>query len=355
MINNFIKTVENHMNQGHFTHVYASCGFLIDQKVVYEQCFGDTSKKIYDLASVTKAVVTTPLLFLACEDFDLTFDQTVEEWLKKGKITNDQFKKLPAPIRKITVRQLMRHESGLMPWLNFWINRVDENYIFQGDRTEHILSVLNRVGRLFKADTLFEYSDVGFILLGFIIESIYKSTIDQLFEEKIKIPILKNQTDIQDLCFSLGLNVEKNIIPTGFCNIRNREICGEVHDENCFSLGSVSGHAGLFSSGQTFTEFLLGFFVNKIGNNVVLENLACVKPGEDPLIGWRQGSGPSANSFANGLSIGHLGFTGTGFWINPQDLSFIVLFSNRTYSGRYAPWMPKFRNESLSMLSNLLK
>ena len=134
--------------------------------------------------------------------------------------------------------------------------------------------------------------------------------------------------------------------------MRQRQLRGEVHDENCFFLGGETGHAGLFGSLLDVKLHLKWLLSESFGQAFLHRNaLLRKKPQQNPyltddgLLGLRQGSGLSAYDFCGGRSIGHLGFTGTAFWIEPESKDFLVHLTNRVANGRLSKGIAQSRQK----------
>lgn len=335
------KLLTTHLQQGHFTHAFVEGGFLYDDEPQYKKSLFDDRRNIFDLASLTKALVTTPLIFNEIASQKVKLEDTVRKWLlgTSHGLTNTL-------LLDLRVYELLRHSSGLPSWRNFWVNRITQKH--ELNKLEHIEAVLNRIHKL--GDKSFVYSDVGFILLGYILERRSEKTLSQLFMSFLG----ENNLSFEDFSYVENIKQKDLIIPTAYCGLRKKLVTGEVHDENCAALSGVSGHAGLFGSGPSLIKYLKKLKDTDAGKMLWEENSARIKPKEDPLCGWRQGSGLSAHTFAGGESMGHLGFTGTAFWVDPKTEKYVVLLTNRVISGRMSPWMAQFRSQSLALLDNIL-
>ena len=142
---------------------------------------------------------------------------------------------------------------------------------------------------------------------------------------------------------------QSHIVSTGHCAVRGRELVGEVHDENCASLGGVSGHAGLFGSIDGVIDCLELLFEEEkfFSKN---QKLIPISRSNDGLLGLRQNSQNSVKPYADGKAMGHLGFTGTSFYINPETADYIVFLTNRVYHGRLNQKIAKYRKQTHSII-----
>lgn len=277
------------------------------------------SSVVFDLASLTKALFTAPKIFqLACEK-GLSFYQPLESFLEK------ELKDLLSPeLRQLTLSSLLGHRSGLPAWANFWVEC--ESHQFSSSR-ERLLFHLNRMSKAINPERGMVYSDLGYLLLGLIIESESKKSLQACLADW-------NRHSGAALSFS---RFNEPSAGTGYCPWRQRELNAEVHDENCFSLGGACGHAGLFGNLHDVSLHLKWLFSTGFGraflhHNALLRKTDHVKG--DGLLGLRQGLAAHAQPFAKGMAMGHLGFTGTSFWVDPESFSFYILLTNRVAMGR---------------------
>lgn len=312
--------------------MYASCGFLNKEKPEMTYSRLPENRNIFDLASLTKALVTTPLILWYCEDLKLDPKAATLADLFGTSVTA----KLSPKITDWPLASVLRHESGLPAWRNFYTECEGRRQTLQealaralvGDATQKTRSEL--------------YSDIGFILLGRLLE-------------------IKSANELTDLwwsaCEQRGIQSARELGPaksfskdkcisTGFCPVRGRELIGEVHDENCWALGGFAGHAGLFGSGESLEKVLKDMWSSPQGRRVFNSNFTeSNSPGES-MMGWRKGRDESSNTYAEGRGSGHLGFTGTAFWVDPKTESYALLLTNRVISARVSPAIKLFRREA---------
>jgi CubicO group peptidase (beta-lactamase class C family) len=295
---------------------------------------------IYDLASLTKALVTGLLCAKLIERGEINLTDKISKFFTEFD-TDDK--------REITIRQILTHVSGFPAWKPFYLNAE------RGVRNAE--SVLKEI-----AETLLEnppdskvvYSDFNFLLLGFLLEKIYGESLDKIAGREIFAPLeLRNtfynppKTLLKNVAASeKGNEFEKNTCREMFPEIsvppsafRNYQIWGEVHDGNCYFLNGVSGHAGLFATAED---------VFKIARQFLPATTALLKPetcalfrtnftenlNEARSIAFQLAE--TKDSAAGGAlskdSFGHLGFTGTSLWIEPQTERIFILLTNRTHA-----------------------
>lgn len=282
---------------------------------------------IYDLASLTKVVgLTTATLFLLA-DGSLTLDHTVQailpEFTGAGK-------------EAITVRHLLTHSSGLPAWTPLY------------EETAGRETALERVMRIpleHPPGSTYVYSDLGAITMTQIVERVAGVPFDALLENRLFQPL-----GMEDTGFRPDAHLRPRIAPTEEDPWRGRLVHGEVHDENTYHLGGVSGHAGLFSTGPDLARFAIWILEAYHGNLPagadpylpadLLRGLTRVQPGPEGstrAIGWdtpTPGGGISSGRRLSPSSFGHTGFTGTSIWIDPERDLFIILLTNRVHPTR---------------------
>ncbi len=229
----------------------------------------------------------------------------------------------------VTIKHLLTHTSGLPPFKLY--------YKIEGDYTTRMDSVYKT-----KLDSTpggkMVYSDIGFILLGKIVEIVSNKPLDKFIEEKIFIPL-----GMMDTYYNPSKIKLKRIIPTEYCEIEDRYIHGHVHDENAYSFGGVAGHAGLFSIADDlaiFSQMMLndGEYKNErvfSSETVDLFTKYNSLSGESRYLGWDRPNGASSGGvYLSNSSYGHTGFTGNSLWIDPENDMFVILLTNAVHPHR---------------------
>ena len=280
---------------------------------------------IYDAASLTKPVVTTTLIAMQVEAGRIGFDLPVARFLPEW---NDG----PNPDwrKTVTVRNLLTHSSGLP---------AHKDYFLTLHSKREFIAAICREPLEYAPGTKTVYSDLGFILLGEILERATGKTVDQLAHEQIFMPL-----DMADTMFNPPKNLLSRIAPTENDTVfRKRLVQGEVHDENAFAMGGVAGHAGLFTTASDLAVFCQMLLNGGIYGHHRLLTRATISQftapqalaGNARTLGWMT---PTPNSssgrYFSAHTFGHLGFTGTSIWIDPDRQLFVVLLTNRVYPAR---------------------
>ena len=272
---------------------------------------------VFDLASLTKALVTGPLIFHLAESYGIDLDAPIGSW--SSDLKSFVFSS------KISLRDLLSHTSGFVPWRNFFVQCTGTPETDPRTPESKILEVYQRdvwIENQYSKDV---YSDLGPTLAMYLLQKKTHSSWKHLFA-KFKLEVLSfTAKDYFD--FQPPHSKRDQCIPTSFCALRNRLLQGEVHDENTWALGGVSGHAGLFASLQDLDGYLNALFKSPFGRRYF--SLL------SPPLGWRSWtlSMPTPPAYTKQLS-GHWGFTGTGLWMDPETATFAVFLSDRISKGR---------------------
>ncbi len=294
----------------------------------------------FDLASLTKPLATTLLIYNLVE-------QGIIDWNYKYKDISKR--KTPLDKENISVAHLLSHSSGLSAYRPYFELFKPES---GEENKEKIISLILKDPLEYDTGVECRYSDLGFILLGDGIEQVTGQSLDILFTEWITKPL-----EISEELFFLPLPEKKKLdikcAATERCKWRNRIIQGEVHDEHCFLMDGVAGHAGLFGTinavGQLCSSILEGWQGRKkllpVGRNVLSEGLKKKYEDKTWCLGFDTPSTgyTSAGKFLSKKSIGHLGYSGTSFWIDPERDTGLVLLTNRVHPNRENTKIRQFR------------
>ena len=283
-----------------------------------------TEHHLFDLASLTKPLCTTMLCNVLLDKNMLSLNTSVADIFDPYALN---FNKALAPV---TIASLLNHSSGLEAWAplyNVVKNRGDA-YMFVRSRALDYATGTKHV-----------YSDLGYIMLGEIIEILMEKRLDHLFELYVS-----EMMDLHNIKFiPKGTDTDDDkFVCSGYSEIRNKHLFGEVHDENCFVLGGVAGHAGLFGTAKDVCALAehIRTCVNGSAVKPIITKAAAVKMLEkspvDPdwAYGWHyptEGKS-SAGQLISQRSIGMTGFTGTSVWIDFDKEIVITILTNRTAS-----------------------
>jgi CubicO group peptidase (beta-lactamase class C family) len=310
-----------HKGLGHFTYEAAS-------PVV-------TAETVYDLASVTKVIATTMACMILYERGVFKLDQPIIELLPEFAAKSEGSEDA-ARRRQVTLHMLLAHSSGLPAYVK----------LFQtAHNKDELLMQALRVPLTADPGTRAEYSDIGFILLGEAVQKLSSEPLDQFCRREIFTKL-----NLVNICFNPSADQKPTIPPTEDDRaFRHRLIQGEVNDENAFVMGGIAGHAGCFASSldvSVFAQCVLQGGTPLIGSRTVeiFTRREDFPPGSSRALGWDTPSQPSqSGKYFSSRSYGHLGYTGTSLWIDPDRQLSVTLLTNRTWPDRGSQSIKQFR------------
>ncbi|TVR14982.1 MAG: hypothetical protein EA391_11765 [Balneolaceae bacterium] len=282
------------------------------------------STDVFDLASITKIMSTTTAIMKLADDGLLSIDDPVANYIEEFD-TDDK--------REITIRHFLLHTSGL-PAFQIYVDVL---------RTRaEILNAVRNEPLEHRPGERYVYSDLGYILLGEIVEVVSGKRIDQFVRDEIFEPMGLHSTWYNPE--KAGPRVSNRIPPTEIDTVYNRgTVQRRVHDERAYFMDGIAGHAGLFSSVQDISKFAFMLLNDGIyGGEQFLsaETIAYFTGHRSPInhrgLGFdRKSDGFSSAGVLTGKNtFGHLGFTGTSLWIDPDEDIAIILLTNRTFPNR---------------------
>ena len=275
---------------------------------------------MYDLASLTKVVVTTTMAMILVDEGKLDINKPVSAFLPEFR---------GGAKDKVTVWHLLTHSSGIDWWAPL--------YKELKGKDAYVRRIL-AMDLVYEPGTKSVYSDLGVILLGEILERVAGQDLESFARARVLGPL-----GMKDTTYRPGPELRPRIAPTENDPWRGHVLRGEVHDENAAALGGVAPHAGLFSTASDlarFAQMLLdgGVFEHqRIVSRETVERFTkrAGVPDSSRALGWDT---PSENSSAGSLfgprSFGHTGFTGTSMWMDPDRNLFVILLTNRVHPTR---------------------
>jgi uncharacterized protein YbbC (DUF1343 family) len=301
-----------------------------DGQVIYRKAYGSralapqkepmTEDTIFDAASLTKVVATTPALMKLFEEGRIRLSDPVTKYLPEFQGGKSD----------ITVRHLLTHFSGLRPDL-------DLKPAWSGYQTGIEKALVDVPAG--PPGARFVYSDINFILLGEIVRRVSGQALPDFVRERIHQPL-----GMTESMFQPPAELRPRIAPTE--EVEGEVLRGVVHDDTTRYMGGVAGHAGLFTTADDlarFAEMMIGMGTR---NGVRIFSPLTVRkftepesPSNQPILralGWDMDSPYSSNRgelFPIG-SYGHTGFTGTSLWIDPASRSYVVLLANSVHPRR---------------------
>jgi len=307
---------------------------------------------IYDLASLTKVLVTGLLCAKLIECGEINLSDKISKYFKEF----DRDDK-----RDITIENLLTHTSGFVDWKPFYLITNFKSKISNIIAEEPLANPIN---------SKVVYSDLNFILLGFLLEMVHEKSLDEIAKVEIFTPLQLQNTLFnpqktlrprtaacefgnyfeRETCIRLGYDLQmrdprdykmwkEQGVDVANYGWRDYQIWGDVHDGNCYFMGGVSGHAGLFSTAEEVFKIAQQFLPNQ---TQLLQSETCAlfrtnfTPGlnEARSLAFQLAETPestASQSLAKD-SFGHLGFTGTSLWIEPERERIFILLTNRTHA-----------------------
>ena len=269
---------------------------------------------IFDLASLTKVIATTSLVMRLVEQRTLALHHPIRQWIPEWRGIDRQH---------ATVQSLLTHSSGLTAWLPFY-----RDYTGRQEFQHAICSLPLE----YPPDTQSIYSDLGFMLLGFIVEGAGRRPFHVQAEQFLRV------VTSAPLMFNPPVELRPSIAPTEHDQWRGRRLVGEVHDENCWALGGAAGHAGLFGTAQAVGDFARAMLTGLKGSDTRIANAETLRrfvaragPATGSrALGWdTMLPTSSCGTLISRSAFGHTGFTGTTLWIDPEREVYIVFLTNR--------------------------
>ncbi len=279
---------------------------------------------IYDLASLTKPIVTTTSVMILVQqkrlDLDAPLSRLLPEWSAAAKSDPN-----PAWRARVTPRMLLLHDSGLPAHRDFYRETQGHDAILARVLAEPLVH---------EPGKQIEYSDLGFILLGEIVQRLTGESLAEFARKEIFLPLgMKNSL------FNPPRALRASIPPTeNDLSYRKHLIQGEVHDQNAWAMGGIAGDAGLFSTAgdiAVFAQMILngGIYAHhRVVSRATVAEFTAHQTIDNSArtLGWDVALDPTATGrFFSAHAFGHYGFTGTSLWIDPERNLFIILLTNR--------------------------
>jgi CubicO group peptidase (beta-lactamase class C family) len=270
---------------------------------------------VFDLASLTKVLSTTTLVMRQVERGILSLDDPIVDhvagWRDQGPIV-------------VTIRDLLSHAAGLAAHVPYYLDH---------EGRDAFETAIQRTPRAYEPRSKSVYSDLGFMLLGFILDRI--APLATQFDT-----LRVHMGNIQDLQFVPPAIWKPRTAPTRIDPWRERLLVGEVDDDNAWALGGIAGHAGLFGVAGSVGEFArhmlqvlegrTGAFTRETAQTFVARRTEI--PDSSRALGWdTMLPTSSCGTRMSPRAFGHVGFTGTSLWIDPERSLYVTLLTNRVH------------------------
>jgi CubicO group peptidase (beta-lactamase class C family) len=298
---------------------------------------------IFDLASLTKPLATTLAVMRLVEDGLLYLDAPISSIIQ------------PFPWKDkagITPRLLLNHSSGLADWKPLYLNLTE---LPAQERKPAARRLIMEEPLSDEPQSISRYSDLGFMLLEWIIELASGRDLSSFLNENLYRPLGMESLHL-DAVDRVPAYPRDSYAATEDCPWRKEIMQGHVHDENAYALGGHSGHAGLFGTASDVLTLATMVLKAYHGNGTALITRETARgflsrqrlvPDSTWALGWDTPSerGSSSGNFFSSSSIGHTGFTGTSVWIDLQRRLTVVFLSNRIHPTRSNQMIKGFRPE----------
>ena len=324
-----------------------------------------TADTVFDIANLTTIVSTTTLMMKLVEMGKVKIEDRVCVYLQGFGVHNKS---------AITVGQLLAHTSGLAPWYPYYEELLKENtgarlgILTSKGAREYVINAINRSTLKYPPGTRQMYSDLGFILLGHLIELLTGLSLDKTLYKYVIQPLGLKSTSYVDLSMikRRGIHPVTDVIaPTEQCPWRNRVLCGEVLDDNAWAMGGIAGHSGLFSNAFDLHIFAREILFAQRGGSMLLKRDSVtpffrLPPGIDApayRCGWEcpHRENGLIESKLSGRAVGSNGITGCSLWLELEKGVDIILMSNRVHPSRNNKKINAFRPEIFSAVLTSLE
>ena len=329
-----VQLTKDGINNGYFPGAAVAVGSK--EGIYFIEHFGNRSlypeklpleyDTLFDMASLTKVMATTPLLIRFLEEGKISLYDKVSDYVE---ITEEK--------KEINILNLLTHTAGFKPHVLF--EKVCTSY-------KDAIKYIAQAPLEYKTGSRVLYSDFSFILLGYILQQIGGDTLDNLCRKYVFQPLGLENTTFNP--------ISKMAVATELDKATGEMLVGKVHDENARFFGGVSGHAGLFSTIEDTAKYASMLinggkingkpFLSKNGFNSMIRNYTAGLD-EDRALGWfiKADKISSGGDLISPHAFGHTGFTGTSIWVDIENDIFAVLLTNRVHPTRDNTHIIRFR------------
>lgn len=290
----------------------------------------------FDLASLTKILATAPLCAVLVDRGWLNWETLLGGVLESGP--NGR------PYREVRFSHLLSHTAGFTWWEPFY-ERIKTEFaprslwtVPVAERQALMRKWVTAVAPLRGVGEKVEYSDISFLLLGFALEEIVQMPLHRAVKS-----LVWDRMGIEGLHYRKTTHapdvLDESIAATERSPWHGTILQGQVHDENCWAMGGYGGQAGAFGCAEDVLRFSRTFFRRFFSEKTLREMWSPFSSSSQSFgrtLGWDTPSGetPSVGKFFSPRSVGHLGFTGTSLWIDPDARLAVTLLSNRVHLTR---------------------
>jgi len=359
------EAVEGEMDAAVGRRVFPGAVLLVREsaRVFYHRAFGYRSVEpevtpmaedtIFDVSSLTKPFATSVAMMFMVKEGKVRLDDRVTRFFHNFGVHGKTH---------VSFRHLLTHSAGLAAWRPYYkeILQIERrgriNFLGSPGAKAHVYQQLQRERLEGEPGRQTQYSDLGFMLLGALIEEVSGLSLDRFCHERIFRSLGLRATGFVDLSLLRARRVQpvtEMIAPTERCPWRKKVLCGEVHDDNAYAMGGVAGHAGLFASAKDLDTILCRLKECYRGTNSMIPQRIMQEfwtrdesvPESTWCLGWDTPTAvhSSAGTRFSPHSVGHLGFTGASVWLDLERDLHVILLSNRVHPDRDNELIRAFR------------
>lgn len=343
-----MKPVDQMMRRAVFDDIFPGGVLLVSKNasIIFHKAYGYanifsktpmTTATIFDLASLTKPLATTLAVMKLVSQKRIGLKQHLGDILRPFKGSDKAL---------IRIEHLLYHSSGLPDYRPYYkrLNKAPED---QRKDTLRFLLLQEPLVHPIGKKTL--YSDLGFMILCWVVEMVSGVRLDRFVEKEIYSPLGVDTLFFVDLD---ATPVNLNFAATEQCPWRKTLLTGHVHDDNAYVVGGIDGHAGLFGSAGNIYVLLTalqtalkGQHNNKVFEKKILHQFFQRNDTTKRTLGFDTpaASGSSCGRYFSKTSVGHLGFTGTSFWMDLEQGIIVILLTNRIHPSRENDSIKYFR------------
>ncbi|MGD9972776.1 MAG: serine hydrolase domain-containing protein [Desulfatirhabdiaceae bacterium] len=289
---------------------------------------------VFDLASLTKPLATTLAVMELVRRSDFCIDRPIGDIIPEfgGTAWNH-----------VTTRQLLCHSAGFRAYHPYYLQLKD---IRDSDRKRYLRQCLLKESLVYPPGQGRIYSDIGFMILEWMIEQVSGDRMDRFLDRNVYVPIGLNGLYFNDLTQAVK---KASYAATEWCSWRHVLLIGQVHDDNAWIAGGICGHAGLFGSAMEIYRLLVRLLMDYrfesedcFFDRSILSAWFSFQTGAEIAPGFDMPgkSNSSCGQYFSPHSIGHLGFTGTSFWMDMEKGIGVILLTNRVHPSRYSRCNP---------------
>ncbi len=365
------KKIREKMAQGLADEVFPGATLLVAHRneIVFHEAFGVnelgpkqskiTRDTYFDIASLTKPLATAAATAILFQQGDLALDDPLKRFIPKFSGGDKD---------QVTLVHLLTHSSGLPDWKPYFKEiakreAVEAGFLGSPEAKRAVYQMAHQETLIARPGKQSCYSDIGFILLGRVVEKAAGMPLDDFCERKIFTHLDAPAPRFIRNSATTAQQLNDAVAATEDLAWRKGVIRGIVHDDNAYAMGGVAGHAGVFATAFGVYQLVRlwldaisgsGIFNPKIAARFFRRQQERLPESSSWALGWDTPS-PASQGEAKGLSssgrffskksVGHLGYTGTSIWIDPENHLCVILLSNRVHPSHENKKIQSFRPE----------